>query len=69
MRSTGAPALQPGQPYNCAVVARGSCPGINFLSHLPGTAPGKAVIGSKIKLTFEAPPAAGRKVPEWQVIW
>jgi len=59
-------AVQPGQPYNCAVIALGSCPGINFLSHLPGTAPGKAVIGSK--LTFEATPATGRKVPEWRVI-
>ena len=69
MHDTRIAALQPDQPYNCAVIALGSCPGINFLSHLPGTAPGKAVIGSKVKLTFEATPAAGRKVPEWQVIW
>jgi hypothetical protein len=29
----------------------------------------KALIGSKVKLTFEATPSAGQKVPEWQVIW
>ena len=63
MRSTGALAL------HCAVTALDSCPGINFLSYLPGTAPGKALIGSKVKLTFEATPSAGRKVPERQVIW
>ena len=49
-------------------MALDSCPGINFLSRLPGTAPGKAVIGSKVKLTFEATPASGQKVPGWQVI-
>jgi hypothetical protein len=38
----------------------GSCPGINLLSHLPG----KAVIDSKVKLTFDVTPAAGQKVPE-----
>jgi uncharacterized protein len=57
-------ALQPDQPCNCAVIALESCPGTNFLSHLPGT----AVIGSKVKLTFEATPASGPKVPEWRVI-
>jgi hypothetical protein len=36
---------------------------------LPGTAPGQAMIGSKVKLTFEATPASGQKVPEGQVIY
>jgi hypothetical protein len=31
-------------------------------------APGPAVPGSKVKLTFEATPASGQKVPEWRVI-
>jgi hypothetical protein len=31
-------------------------------------APGQAVIGSKIKLTFEATPVSGQKVPEWRDI-
>jgi hypothetical protein len=31
--------------------------------------PGTAVIGSKVKLTFEAAPASGPKVPEWRVTW
>jgi hypothetical protein len=62
-------APQPDQPCNCAIIALDSCPGINFLSCVPGTTPGQAVIGSKVKLTFEATPATGQKVPQWQVIW
>ena len=42
---------------------------VNLLSYLPGTAPGLAVIGSEVKLTFEATAATGQKVPEWQVIY
>ena len=69
MYDTPIAALQPDQPYNCAIMALDSCPGINFLSRLPGTAPGQAVIGSEVKLTFEATAATGQKVPEWQVIY
>ena len=43
-------------------------PGINFLSHLPGQAPGDVPIGGKVKLTFEATQATGQKVPEWNVV-
>jgi hypothetical protein len=34
----------------------------------PDRAEGTDVIGSKVKLTFEATPASGPKVPEWRVI-
>jgi hypothetical protein len=62
-------ALQPDQPYKCAIMALDSCPGINFLSRPPGIAPGQDVIGSGVKLTCEATAATGQKVPEWQVIY
>jgi uncharacterized OB-fold protein len=61
-------SLQADQPFNCAVITLDSCPGINFLSHLPGTPPGEVEIGAKVELIFEATPATGQKVPEWRVI-
>jgi uncharacterized OB-fold protein len=60
--------LQEDQPFNCAVIELDHAPGINFLSHLPGQAPGDVPIGAKVKLTFEATPATGQKVPEWTVV-
>ena len=35
---------------------------------LPGQAPGDVPIGAKVRLTFEATPATGQKVPEWTVV-
>jgi uncharacterized OB-fold protein len=61
-------ALQADQPFNCAVIELDHAPGINFLSHLPGQAPGDVPIGGKVKLTFEATQATGQKVPEWNVV-
>ena len=53
--------LQADQPFNCAVIELDHAPGINFLSHLPGTPPGQVPIGGKVKLTFEATQATGQK--------
>jgi uncharacterized OB-fold protein len=61
-------ASQVGQPVNLAVISLDHAPGINFLSHLPGSAPGDVPIGGKVKLTFEATQANGQNVPEWTVV-
>jgi len=61
-------SLQPDQPFNCAVVELDSCPGINFMSHLPGTPLDEVPIGAAVKLIFEATPATGQKVPEWKIV-
>ena len=55
------------QPFNCAVVSLNECPGIVFLSHLPGTPVDEVPIGARVKLEFEVTPATGQKVPEWRV--
>ena len=60
-------ALQADQPFNCAVVSLDHAPGIVFLSHLPGSAPGDVPINGKVNLTFEETQATGQKVPEWTV--
>lgn len=60
--------LQADQPYNCAVVELNECPGILFLSHLPGTPLDAVIIGSPVELTFETTPATGQKVPEWRSV-
>src|SRR5690349_14516493 len=59
-------SLQPDQPYNCAVIDLDEAPGINMLSHLPGTPVDQVPIGAKVKLVFETTPGNGQKVPEWQ---
>jgi uncharacterized protein len=60
--------LQRDQPYNVAVISLDQAPEINMLSHLPGTKPGEVRIGAAVRLIFEATPATGQKVPEWQVV-
>ncbi|MSQ29900.1 MAG: hypothetical protein EXR68_05370 [Dehalococcoidia bacterium] len=60
-------SLQGDQPYNVAVIDLDDAPGINMLSHLPGTPVDKVPIGASVRLMFEATPATGQKVPEWQV--
>ena len=60
--------LQPDQPYNVAVISLDQAPGINMMSHLPGTKPGDVRIGAAVRLMFETTLATGQKVPEWQVI-
>jgi uncharacterized OB-fold protein len=60
-------SLQPDQPFNVAVIDLDECPGINMMSHLPGTPPGEVPIGAPVRLIFETTPATGQKVPEWQL--
>jgi uncharacterized OB-fold protein len=60
--------LQPDQPFNVAVIDLDDAPGINMLSHLPGTPPDEVPIGAPVTLTFEVTPGNGQKVPEWQVV-
>ena len=60
--------LQPDQPYNVAVIALDDAPGINMMSHLPGTPLDVVPIGAAVSVTFEVTPGNGQKVPEWQVV-
>jgi hypothetical protein len=60
-------ALQMDQPYNVAVIDLDDAPGINVLSHLPGTPPDAVPIGAKVTLIFEPTQATGQKVPEWRI--
>jgi uncharacterized OB-fold protein len=48
------------------VVTLDEDPGINFLSNLPGTQPGKVTPGAPVKLVFEQT-SNGQMIPEWQV--
>ena len=52
-------------PFNAAVIALDSAPGLNFYTRLPGSAPGEVPIGAKVRVVFEATPATGQKIPEW----
>ncbi len=61
-------SLQSDQPFNCAVIELDQCPGIKFMSHLPGTASGEVPIGAPVQVIFQRTPATGQKVPEWQVV-
>jgi uncharacterized OB-fold protein len=60
--------LQGDQPYNCAVIDLDDAPGINMLSHLPGTPADQVPIGARVRVIFEQTPGNGQKVPEWQVV-
>jgi hypothetical protein len=60
--------LQPDQPYNVAVIALDDAPGVNMMSHLPGTPVDEVPIGAAVSVTFEVTPGTGQKVPEWQVV-
>ncbi len=61
-------SLQFDQPYNVAVIDLDDAPGLNVMSHLPGTPADAVPIGAKVRLIFETTPATGQKVPEWQVV-
>ena len=55
------------QPINFAVITLDEDPGINFLSNLPGTAPGEVPAGAPVELMFEQT-SNGQLIPEWQVV-
>lgn len=59
--------LQAHQPYNCAVIDLDDAPGINMMSHLPGTPVDLVPIGAPVSLIFEVTPGNGQKVPEWRL--
>ncbi|KUM24282.1 hypothetical protein AU467_31200 [Mesorhizobium loti] len=61
-------ALQPDQPYNAALIAITAAPGVNMISHLPGTPVDKVPLDAPVELIFETTLATGQKVPEWRVI-
>ena len=60
--------LAEDQPFNIAVVQLEEDPGINMLSHLPGTPVDEVPVGAKVQVEFETTPATGQKVPEWRVV-
>ena len=55
------------QPINFAVITLDEDPGINFLSNLPGTAPGAVPAGAPVELMFEQT-STGQMVHEWRVV-
>jgi uncharacterized OB-fold protein len=61
-------SLQEDQPYNCAVIELDDAPGINMMSHLPGTPVDEVPIGAAVTVVFEETIGNGQKVPEWQVV-
>jgi hypothetical protein len=58
--------LQEDQPFNVAVIMLDEDPGIQMLSHLPGTPVDAVPVGARVEVMFEAT-ANGQKVPEWRV--
>ena len=56
------------QPFNIAVVQLEEDPGINMLSHLPGTPVDEIPVGAKVQVEFETTSETGQKVPEWRVV-
>ena len=59
--------MQPDQPFNVAVISLDEDPEVLMYSHLPGTPLDEVPIGAPVQAIFEATPATGQKVPEWQV--
>jgi uncharacterized OB-fold protein len=60
-------ALQPDQPYNCAVISLEDDPNLQMLSHLPGTPVDEVPIGAAVRAIFVPTAATGQKVVEWQI--
>jgi len=60
--------LQPDVPYNVAVIDLDDAPGVNMMSHLPGTPAGEVPIGAPVEVIFEATAATSQKVPEWRIV-
>ena len=61
-------SLAVDQPFNVAVIQLEEDPGINMLSHLPGTPVDEVPVGASVQVEFETTPATGQKVPEWRVV-
>ena len=54
-------------PMSSPSADHGSAPGINVMSHLPGTPVDEVPIGAKVRLVWETTKATGQKIPEWQI--
>jgi uncharacterized OB-fold protein len=61
-------SLTVDQPFNVAVIQLEEDPGINMLSHLPGTPVDDVPVGANVQVEFEVTPETGQKVPEWRVV-
>ena len=66
IRDSRIKGFQSAQPVNFAVITLDEDPGINFLSNLPGRAPGDVPVGAAVEVMFEET-SNGQKIPEWQV--
>ena len=66
IRDSRVKGFKTAQPVNFAVITLDEDPGINFLSNLPGTQPGKVTPGAPVKVVFEQT-STGQKIPEWEV--
>jgi uncharacterized OB-fold protein len=67
IRDSRIKGFRSAQPVNFAVVTLDEDPGINFLSNLPGRAPGDVTPGAPVEVIFEQT-SNGQLIPEWQVI-
>ena len=66
IRDSRIKGFQSAQPVNFAVITLDEDPGINFLSNLPGRAPGDVPQGAPVEVMFEQT-SSGQMIPEWQV--
>ena len=66
IRDSRVKGFQPAQPLNFALITLDEDPGINFLSNLPGRAPGDVPQGAPVEVIFEQT-SSGQFIPEWQV--
>ena len=67
IRDSRVKGFQSAQPVNFAVITLDEDPGINFLSNLPGRAPGDGPNGAPVEVVFEKT-GNGQMIPEWQVV-
>jgi uncharacterized OB-fold protein len=56
------------QPINFAIIRLDQDPGLNFLSNLPGTAPGDFEDDMPVELVFSEIPGSDQLVPEWRIV-
>src|SRR5262249_110325 len=67
IRDSRVRGFRSAQPINFAGITVDQDPGINFLSNLPGTAPGQVPVGAPVELIFEQT-GSGQLIPEWRVV-
>ena len=67
IRDSRIKGFQSAQPVNFAVITLDEDPGINFLSNLPGRAPGDVPQGAPVEVIFEQT-SNGQLLPEWKVV-